>query len=112
MADLATLQQSWDSPGIAVQAAAAGGDTFDGSSNVALLVINEGAGAVAVTFDSVAPAKPGIVSNDEVKSVPAGARHLIRPPSAGWANFKDPTTGRVSVAYDQVVDVFVAAVRL
>lgn len=86
-------------------AAAAGGDTFENAGRVYLHVKNGGAGAVAVTIDSVSNCNQGFDHNAG-GSVAAGAEGLFGP--FPTARFND-INRQVSVTYDQVTSVTVGA---
>jgi len=115
MANLA-VQKLSEAGGVTLAAAASGGDQFknDSSKRTSLVVSNGGTGAVQVTIaaqDTTADV-PGygiMTKANAVVNVAAGAVDVIGPFPAEAFN---AVGGLVSVAYDQVVSVTVAVVKV
>lgn len=110
MATLTVQQIDLDGLTPAFVAADGAGDQFANKGKTYLHVVNGGAGAVAVTVDSIQNCNQGFDHNGG-GSVAAGAEGLFGPFSAN--RFNDPNnSNRVVVTYDVVTSVTVGAFSL
>jgi hypothetical protein len=97
--------------------AAGGGDTFANDGKTFLLFTNGNASARTLTIAANDATKPGfgtIVTPDTTVTIPGsgtnGGLCVVGPFPTG--RFNDPSTGRVSLSYDAVTGLTVAAIKL
>lgn len=91
----------------AFSAASAGGDTFPYDAEAIVVVKNGSAAAITVTVTTPGTLASGDAYPDKVISVPAGGERWFRV----VADYRDPTTGNVALAYSAVTSVTVAVVH-
>ena len=110
MAKLTPVQAQLAGAAVTMAAASAGGDTLDGSDNVAVLVTNGGGSSINVTVTVPGKTRAGQDEPDVTVAVAAGASKIIGP----LADFlEDRATDRlVHIGYSSVTSVTVAALKI
>lgn len=107
MADLALQQMKLSGLQPVYAAASAGGDTAPIGQRIVLHIKNGGAAPITATVTTAL--KVGDLGVDEaVHAVPAGGDAFVQMSTA----YRDPTTGRAAITYDDVASVDVAAIQL
>lgn len=108
MAALSTTVLGLTGGTVTFTAAAGGGDTCETGAGVVLLVKNGDASSHTVTL-----ATPGVVDGDlavadRTVTVAAGAEKAIPVTN----RYRDPSTGRAAITYDDVTSVTVTVIRV
>lgn len=89
-------------------AASGGGDTCPTGTGVLLLVRNAGATTPTVTLSTPETVDGDLTVQDRVITIPANATLFAIPVTD---RYRDPTTGRASIAYSAVTDLTVLCLR-
>lgn len=108
MALIATQQISQAGTQPSLQAAAAGGDTYEPTEDTFLFVKNGDSVQHTVTIHTTATSYGQPISNIAVP-VPAGAEVLLGPYEPG--EVAQPATGLATVTYDAVTNLTIAALK-
>lgn len=97
---LGGLQPAWAE-------ASAGGDTAPVGTHLLLLVRNDGTGPVTVTIATPATVG-GLAVGEATQTVPVGGHAVVPLRSV----YRDPATGRASIAYSDATAAEVAVVQI
>jgi hypothetical protein len=106
---IATQQISQAGTQPSLQAASAGGDTYEPTANTVLFVKNGDSVQHTVTIHTTATAYGQPISNIAVP-IPAGAEVLLGPYEPG--EVANPATALASVTYDAVTNLSIAALEV
>jgi hypothetical protein len=110
MAKLTPVQAKIAGAAVTMAAASVGGDTLDGSDDVAILVTNGSGSSINVTTTVPGNTRFGQAEPDVVVAVPATSTRLIGPLTA---DLEDRATDRlVHIGYSAVTTVTVAALKI